>query len=318
MPKVYNYKGEYTLVVCPNPSVDIYAWTNGIHPSESNRLQKEEHYAGGKGVHVALALAELGKNVVLLGFWGGPTGEWIKQQCEEYLSLKCVGPSVHGWSRSCYTFKSETDFDDTELLGVGPYLNEENVFAFYSLFDELVKNANGVVLSGSWPKGSPDNGYARLVQSATKNNKATILDCTGVQFENAIKEFPTLVHLNRSEATHIFGIGNVIAASGKLINYCDYAAITDGARGLYLTNNGRTIHGSCSIENVYSSVGSGDCLTAGLTIGLIEKLGLESMAKFGVACGAANCLRKELGYLHKTDVQSLLKQADAKELQTTT
>jgi tagatose 6-phosphate kinase len=315
MSKVYNQDGKYILVVCPNPSVDIYAWIDTINTGAANRIIKEEHYAGGKGVHVALALAEMKKKVKLLGFWGGPTGQWITEQCEKYPTLNCVGPKVAGWSRSCYTFKAETDFDDTELLGVGPILNEENVQAFYALYDSLVGEANCVVLSGSWPKGAPEDGYARLIRKAQEFEKASVLDCTGAQFKNAIEEFPYLVHLNKSESVSIFGGTDAKTASEKLALHCEYAAITDGANGLYLTKEQRTTHASCPIDNVYSSVGSGDCLTAGLTAAIVEAYNIQDMAKLGVACGAANCLRKELGYLNNHDVEVLYGKTLVKELE---
>lgn len=33
--------------------------------------------------------------------------------------------AIKDWSRSCYTFKSESDFDDTEILGPRPEIHME-------------------------------------------------------------------------------------------------------------------------------------------------------------------------------------------------
>ena len=131
----YNNVGEYILVVCPNPAVDIYAKIDHFKQGDTNRITEESQYPGGKGVHVAMAAAELGQKVVLLGFWGGPTGLWIKATVEKlYPNINCVGPEVNGWTRSCYTFKSASDFDDTELLGTGPILEHADMDEFYFLF----------------------------------------------------------------------------------------------------------------------------------------------------------------------------------------
>ncbi len=105
------------------------------------------------------------------------------------------------------------------------------------------------------------------------------------------------------------------SASQKLSEHCEYAAVTDGAKGLYLTQKQKVTHAWCTIDQVYSAVGSGDCLTAGLTAAIVKKYTVEEMARLGVACGAANCLRPELGYLHRSDVEILYEKAEAKEIQ---
>ena len=70
------------LCICPNPSLDKFIWLENIHPGKVNRISRQEWYAGGKGVHVALGIAELGEECAVLGFWGGETGRQVKQFCE--------------------------------------------------------------------------------------------------------------------------------------------------------------------------------------------------------------------------------------------
>lgn len=304
--KKYDNNGDYILVVCPNPSVDIFAWVDEIKTGGVNRVTKEEHFPGGKGVHVALAAAELGQEVKLLGFWGGRTGSWIKSECERrFENLKCIGPNVGGWARSCYTFKAESDFDDTEILGLGPEITDEDIEAFYHAFDGFVPEATCVVMSGSWPKKAPKDGYANLIGRANAYHKAVILDCTGIQFENAMRLSPYAVHLNKSEAESITKIDDVTASSAKLGKKV-LAAITDGAKGLYLSDDQETVHASCKVVEVHSAVGSGDCLSAGLAVAFTLGMSLVDTAKYAVACGGANCMRKDLGLLFKVHVDYLL------------
>jgi len=69
------------LSVCPNPSIDTYAWLDNFESGGVNRIKKLEEYPGGKGVHVALAIAELGGRSKLLANWAGNNGDWIKKEC---------------------------------------------------------------------------------------------------------------------------------------------------------------------------------------------------------------------------------------------
>lgn len=305
----YDRHGQYTLVVCPNPSVDRWAWLDEIQLQEVNRISREEHYPGGKGVHVALAMAELGEPVRLLGFWAGPTGQWVRQECERrYPHLRCIGPTVKGWSRSCYTFKSEhEEVEGTELLGVGPALQEEDVEAFYQAFDEAIGQSTCVTMSGSWPNQAPDNGYARLIRQAHTQGKATFLDCTGPLLQQALAEQPFSIHLNRSETMELFAADELPEALPLLLEHCDQAAVTDGARGLWLADGQQTVQARCPVDQVYSAVGSGDCLVAGLAVAFVREMNLPDTARWGAACGAANCLHAELGMLQQADVNRLYK-----------
>lgn len=79
----------------------------------------------------------------------------------------------------------------------------------------------------------------------------------------------------------------------------------NSADGLYLYDQYGSLHAICHIEKIYSAVGSGDCLVAGLSIATFKKYTLEKTAGLAAAAGTANCLRKDLGMLYKKDVDEL-------------
>lgn len=312
----YSRTGSYILVVCPNPSVDIFAWMDRIVPGKTNRINRQEHYPGGKGVHVALALAELGEAVKLLGLWGGPTGNWIKSTCERmYSKLSCLGPTMEGFSRSCYTFKSDGELNETEILGVGPELNENDLYALIETFEETIVQAECVVLSGSWPAGAKGDEYQRLIDIAGKYKKASFVDCTGSQLINALNARPHTVHLNRSEFEDLFGAGDPSVGLRLLLDQCDQVVLTDGAKGLYLFGKNQTVHAIAPVNQVHSAVGSGDCLVAGLARAYSRGLDPLESAGLAAGCGAANCLRPELGMLFNEDVKRLSRNARVKVYQ---
>lgn len=305
-------KRKYVLVVCPNPSIDIFAWVENFNIGEPNRILKEEKYPGGKGIHVAMALAEADIDVVVLGFWGSMPGEWIKNECKKYYpKIKFEGPVLEDWTRSCYTFKTteESGFDETEILGPGPLLTREHIGSFYEYFEKLVPKATAVALSGSWPKGSPDNGYKKLIAAAKKFNVPSFLDCTGAQLKNALDEHPYCVHLNKNEVTTYFDTTNFQEAKEKLVEFCDVAAVTDGAKGLHYFTKDVAVQTLSKVDKVISAIGSGDCLLAGIVAGYLKNLDPTETAKLGAAFGAANCMRKELGMLFREDVQKLFESA---------
>lgn len=299
-------KQNQVLVVCPNPSIDIYAWVNNFQQGVPNRIKKEERYPGGKGLHVAMALAELGIEVTVAGFWGGEAGQWIQNSCNRYYpSIRFIGPYLTDWSRSCYTFKSEGDFDDTEILGPGPEVSEIEFDQLLTSINEELPSTELIALCGSWPKGSPEDGYRQIIELGHQQDIRSFLDCTGIQLQHALNVKPYGLHLNRKEITDFFGTSDFEETKQKVFDYCEVAAITDGSKGLhYLTRSG-AYHSLAKIERVISTIGSGDCLLAGIIAGHIQHLDDQKTAALGASCGAANCLRPELGMLHKEDVQQL-------------
>jgi tagatose 6-phosphate kinase len=293
------------LAVCPNPSVDYYIWIDSLEPGKVHRATREERYPGGKGVHVAMAAAELGEEVTLLGFWGAETGRWIKNECLK-KNINCIGPEINEWSRSCYTYKSDGVYNDTELLGRGPEITSEDFRVFTSDFKLAAEGSDVITMSGSWPVGSPPQGYAELIQIAKKFRKPVFLDATGEPFRNGLKERPYAIHLNYNECRNLTGLSGIPEMIDYLGNYVELVAITTGPEGLYLGFDESIIHGNVKLDHIHSAVGSGDCLTAGLATGITRKMKTDDLVRLGVACGAANCLTKDLGMLHKSDVERLL------------
>lgn len=302
------------FAVCPNPSIDTFVHFYHFKSGEVNRVAKEMPYPGGKGTHVAMGIKELGEEVTLLGFWAGPTGMWIKQQLEA-KGITCIGPQVQGMTRTCLTFKTNDSYDDTEILGTGPEITNDEFHAFVKQFEQEIKRASLIVMSGSWPKGAPDFAYARLVEIAKGNNIPVMLDATGSQFVQAFEKAPSAFHLNKKEAEAFTGVHNIRGMLIKISEKINIAAITDGKKGLYYLHGKIAMHGNLSLENIYSAVGSGDALTAGIVVSMHRRYNDEETVKLAVSCGAANCLRKELGMFYKKDVDSLLNKVSVDKIE---
>lgn len=295
------------LVVCPNPSVDTFMEIGTFKPSAINRVQSEEHYPGGKGVHVALAAAEYGEQVCLLGFWGGPTGTWIKQQCTSQ-GIACIGPLLEQWNRFCITMNQKGPFNETELLGTGPNIEQKHLDECYEAFESNLGEATIVVLSGSLPPQCPLDFYKNLIQRAHNKGIECLIDTTGEALIQALDAQPMGVHLNEHESQQVTGTSDIGLIVERLGAQTNLQMITQGAKGLYLGSNDHIMHANIKLKHVESPVGSGDCLMAGVAIAITKGYDNREIAKLGVAFGAANCLRKELGMLYKKDIDLLFPQ----------
>lgn len=299
--------------ICPNPSVDKIYELDGIIPGSVNRCNIVRSYPGGKGVHVGLALNELGSDTEIIGFWGGPTGNWVRNECLS-KGVSCSGPDLDEWTRTCITILSNEEWQNTEILETGPRANNRNTTDFLSSVESSCKISDAVCISGSWPEGIPLDIYHQLHTFCKFHKTDLWVDASGEYLDAALKINPFGLHLNRHEATQVLGEGFHPAEMCRiLLNSCTVVALTDGANGLYLGYNNQIFHGSCIVDKVISSVGSGDCLTAGLLHAWYGGKSPAESAQIAVACGAANCINPDLGMIQKADVEYFAKQVIIKE-----
>jgi len=302
------------LSVCPNPSIDTYAWLENLKPGHSNRITKLEEFPGGKATHIAMALQELGQQNTLMANWAGNTGQWIKEQCT-HRGIHISGISLEGQNRKCYTFRSTNpDFANTELLEPGPTLDQAHWSAFKTAFEQEIQDHDLICLSGSWPKGAPDNANRALIAMANKIGKKIIIDCSGEQLKQSLNESFFGIHMNEDEANSLFNTDSIEKIIDKLSSKVELIAITKGAEGLWLYYQGQLYHANVRIDKVISTVGAGDCLTAGIAYAVQNKLSPEQIAAYGAACGAANCMHEALGELRLETVEALLKKVEVKNI----
>ncbi len=295
------------LTVCPNPSIDTYAWLQTFRNGQANRISRIKEFPGGKGIHVAMALKELNCPVSLIGNWAGTNGEWIKTS-SQLEGIEIVGTQLNGNNRKCYTFRSSLDkkFNNSELLEPGPKMNVADWDSFLIQFSLALSGCSLVCLSGSWPKGAPEDAYFQLLQICEKAGKRAILDCSGIQLKNALKGKFFGLHINEHEANNNFGTKNHLEIRKHLKEKVSLLAITKGKEGLFLYLDNRYVHANVFVKEVKSTVGSGDCLTAGIAYAIVQELPLNQIAAYGAACGAANCMNEDLGILLLEDIDELL------------
>lgn len=294
------------LAICPNPSVDKFLHIPEFIPGSVNRSGREEAFPGGKGIHVALALAELGVSTKLVGIWGGPTGRWIIDECKK-KGVPCFGPETPGWTRTCLTLKTDLKNSDTEILEQGPKISESEITQMFDIISEQLYDAVAVSVSGSWPPGTSGGVYKELKKLTSKRDIPLWIDASGERLHQAVQVRPYGIHINMKEAHSLLKEKPEPAKTAiRLLEFCEIAAVSDGANGLFLAKDGRVLHAFCPVRQVISTVGCGDCLLAGLLQAGSKSQPLNEMAVMGTACGAANCVSPGLGMLKYDDVKFFL------------
>jgi tagatose 6-phosphate kinase len=281
------------LVVSLSPAWQRTLQLKQVVLGKVNRAIHVSEMASGKGVNVARVAAILGAEVRLLTVAGGVRGRLLKAQLQrQRFGTRVV--SVEAETRICQTLLGNGRA--TELVEEAGALHASEVQEVLRAFAAEVRKAKLVVLTGTVPKGCGDGFYARLVDESRRRSVPVLIDAQKAQLQNALKERPFLVKINRDEL-----------AAVTYVRGARWTVITDGAKAIHVTDrlSKRPLIIKPPRVNAKNPIGSGDAMLAGIAVDLLKGKSMVEAVRLGVACGAANAMTLEPGFVRLSDVKRL-------------
>jgi tagatose 6-phosphate kinase len=280
------------LVVGLSPAWQRTLEFSSLRVGKVNRASRVMETASGKGVNVARVARQLGADVRLLTVAGGHCGKLLTQALvDQRISAHVV--HVAAETRTCQTLLDGEAV--TELVEEAGALRAAEVARVVSAFERELRRARLVVLTGTVPPRCGDDFYARLI---AKTRVPVLFDAQGRQLVNAVQAGAFLVRINRDE----------FAAVPKMDRGgAKWLVISHGARPASVFHGRETFRLRPPRVRTFNSVGSGDAMMAGIACGLWRGLSVCEAIRLGVACGAANALTLEPGFVRRADVNRLLK-----------
>ncbi|WP_096436800.1 1-phosphofructokinase [Alteribacter populi] len=304
-----------------NAALDKTYYLPSFSTGKTNRSRAMHSEPGGKGNNVAKVLHRLDVLVKAGGFVGGNNGQKIKELLTERGIAHDFIP-VQGESRVCMSIIDEGKKEETELLEAGPYITEEEWVHLCRWVKRVAESSKIVTLSGSLPKGVPEDGYAKLIQMIQERGSKAILDSSGISLVKGIEKAPYAVKPNEYEIKQYVGkstlsLSEFIDIGKDLINKgIQYVCISLGGEGALFITSQKVYRARVPELNVLNSVGSGDSMLAGLAAGFYKHLSDEEVITFASACGAANTLKSFAGEIEVSDFTRLKSQIKVEEVTT--
>lgn len=282
------------------------------------RAQRTQNTAGGKGLHIANICQILQEPYIATGFLGGHTGAWIDDILEQ---RKIVRDFVHieGETRSCINIGTP-DGKQTEVLEAGPEVTEREKRAFIQKFTELLQQVDIVTGSGSLPKGLGKNFYGQLIEITRKAGKVFLLDTSGETLLASLPYKPFMIKPNRDEIEAITGrritaISDAVEEAKRFMaEGIELPIISLGSEGSVAGFKGKIYRAQPPRYKAVNAVGSGDSFVAGIAIGLSRGLSIEDTLRLGSACGTANVLEAESGWVDPQKVKEISQKVQLTQL----
>lgn len=300
------------LTVTPNVALDVTYRLRRLRVGASNRVCAVHERAGGKGINVARVLWQLGHPCTVTGLVGGATGGAVREDLA-VSGLVDALVEVAGDTRRTVAVVDEAAADATMLLEPGPEVRSGEWEALVERCGLLLREASAMVLSGSLPKGAPEDGFAELVRLSRSLRVPVVLDTSGEPLRLALGAGPDVVKPNAHELAELAELAErsgapepepdvrILLEAGALA-----AVVSLGDRGLVA----EAPEGSWSAyppeRMTGNPTGAGDSVAAALASGLVEGLSWPDRLARGVALGAASVVEPLAGSFDEATYRDVL------------
>ncbi|MFP3122103.1 1-phosphofructokinase [Ectobacillus funiculus] len=288
-----------------NPSIDYVVELDSIQLGDLNRAKRTEQYPGGKGINVSRVLKRLGVENTALGFIGGFTGEFIREELSKEL-VNHDFVKANGTTRINVKLKSG---DETEINGQGPTIETEQINELLQKV-EAMNEGDIFVLAGSLPASIPADFYKTLATAARARGVKIVADTSGPALQEIIEEKLFLIKPNHHELGELFETTitskeESIAYAKRLVESGIQNVIVSmaGAGALLITNH-KILYANAPKGTVKNSVGAGDSTIGGFLAAYTQGKALEECFRYGVASGSATAFSSDL--CTKEEVEKLL------------
>jgi 1-phosphofructokinase family hexose kinase len=266
------------MIVClaANPSIDKLFEIDRLVKGDIHRPLGFVQAAGGKGLNVARAANALGAEVVAVALLRGHAGKWL----EEQLSAEGVPGAfvwAHGENRSSLSVADRETGGLTEFYEHGSVVPAAAWTELMQIASDVWRPGGWLTISGSLPRGAPDDGYRDLVAEARRAGVRVAVDAEGDRLRLALEARPDVVKVNQAEARELLGVPTArreeaLSAASKLRDLAGgdghAGVVTRGAEGVVVAAPDGTLYeGMLYVRGRYP-VGSGDAFLAGLIAAL--------------------------------------------------
>jgi 1-phosphofructokinase/tagatose 6-phosphate kinase len=278
---------------------------------------------GGKGVHIARAIKDLGQPVIATGLAGGATGTRIIEALNDASILNDF-VRIQDESRTNTAVLDPTTGLHTEINERGPAVAGAEFELFREKLLYLAQGASICVFAGSLPRNVGQDVYYSLIRDVKRLGVTTIIDTDGEPLRLAIRAEPDLVSPNEIESEELVGheFNDVHDRAQAVIEMTRQGAgeaimtVSDGCYARILDNGVPTLQRvRIAEQEARSTVGSGDAFLAGYVAARYSGQEPVECLRFGVACGAESTQHFGAGIIDPGRVERLLGEVQAERLE---
>lgn len=304
------------VTLTPNPSVDLGCEAQAVQPVRKIRTRNERFDPGGGGVNVSRVVRELGGESLAVVLAGGVTGRFLEELIDA-AGVPRRSVDIAGRTRISQVVQDLSSGLEYRFVPEGPEVAEAEWRASLA----ALQQAGGawLVLSGSLPRGMPEDFFAQAAAAAKARGQRVVVDSSGGALRAALAgggldlvkpslgEFEALLGRKLPEAAEQEAAARDLARSGA----ARLVAVTLGHRGALLASPDRVWRLPAPDVPVRGAAGAGDSFVAAMTLALARGEAPEQALAWGSAAGGATVAQSGTAHARKADVHALFQQMRA-------
>lgn len=285
----------YTLTT--NPAVDMNVTAGTLTTERVNRTRDAVYTPNGKGLNVSFTLGHYGVDSVILGFFGGFSGDYIVREA----SLRCpVRPVLIDGITRVNIFVTTPEGEYKFPNAGAPVCREKQLEML-----DLIRAADDLeclVVSGSLSPEMDPSYYDELIEVVREKGAEFVLDISHPHLADLVEKGPLLIKPNDEEVAEIFGVNvrdeaDILAALAELHRRgAKNVLLTLGGEGAYFSNGEHVWRASAAKVEVLSTACAGDATLASfLSVWLADRAAVEPALVRAMATGGNVAMCAGLG-----------------------
>lgn len=301
-----------------NPALDRTLWVEDIRPDDSNRIVRENRYAGGKAIDVSRVLTTLGVENRALGFVGGFTGDELEGRLLNE-GIACDFARIAGETRTNIVINDQTGGKQLIFNAEGPKI-EPNELMYLMRKIEALHEPDIVVVSGSLPREINPEIYRRIIEIARSKGARVVLDTDGEPLKVSLRAHPDIIKPNIHELERLVDrsldtIKEIIQAAHTIRERgVETVLVSMGPEGMIRVGANDVFHAVPPEVDIVNTIGAGDSSVAGYVYGLVNGFEPQKALACAVAAGAATVIRSGTALCTREDFDELLEQTTVERL----
>ena len=299
------------ITITFNPCIDINTAVSGLMPEHKLRCSIPLTYPGGGGINVSRAIKRMGGESTALYMAGGSNGKLLARLLQGEGIRSILVETICNTRENLMVIDLSNGKQYRFVLP-GPFAEESAVKKLMEIVANQ-KEAEYMVVSGSLPPGLSTKVFEELAWISRKNAIRLIVDSSGEALKQALVSGVYMIKPSVRELLLLSGLKedeinpDLEGLSKELLKSydCQVVVLSMGASGALLVTNDvvRKIRPPAVMP--VSTIGSGDCLLAGIVWKLSQGKGLEEAVTYGCAAGAAATLSPGTQLFKPLDVEIL-------------
>lgn len=296
-----------------NPAIDLSLEVDQLQSTHKMRGTQERHDPGGGGINVARMLFRLGGNVRCHYMAGGAAGAALEHLLELHQIVR-ERIAIAGETRISASVYERASGREFRFTTQGPEITPGECANCLERMTSL--RCDYLVMSGSLPRGVPDDFYAQVAAIATANGIRVVLDSSGRGLAGGLSGpellliKPSLGELRALSGQALDTDADILKAANGIVQRgaAQHVAVTMGRDGALLVGRHQYLRLASVPVNVRSAVGAGDSFLAAMVFALAEGRPIDAAFRFGVAAGTAAVMSPGTALADVEDIRAVAAQ----------